>query len=178
MPKHPGGRPSKYDPKYCEQLVAFFSLEPYRKEVAEKTKEFFANGEVKKTSEKYRILPNDLPTFARFARKIGVNPDTLHEWKKNHPEFSDAYNDAKELQKHFLVTVGLAGAAPPASFIFVAKNVTDMRDKQEVDTTKTYEVTGLEKLNDSELDGLIAALQNRVGNRAAGAGPAVQGEPA
>jgi hypothetical protein len=132
MPKHPGGRPSKYDPKYCAELVSFFSVEPYRKEVSEKSKEYFADGKVKKTSEKYRFVPSDMPTFARFARKIGVNPDTLHEWKKNHPEFSEAYNDAKELQKHFLVTIGLAGAAPPASFIFVAKNVTDMRDKQEV----------------------------------------------
>ena len=32
---------------------------------------------------------------------FGVNPDTLHEWKRQHPEFSEAYNDAKELQKHF-----------------------------------------------------------------------------
>ena len=175
MKKHPGGRPSKYDPKYCAELVAFFSVQPYRREVAEKSKEYFADGKVKKTSEKYRIIPNDMPTFALFARKIGVNPDTLHEWKKNHPEFSEAYNEAKELQKHFLITIGLAGAAPPASFIFVAKNVTDMRDKQEVDTTKTYEVTGLEKLNDSELDGLITALQNRVSNRATGAGSKVPG---
>lgn len=169
MPKHPGGRPSKYDPKYCEELIAFFSVVPYRKEVSEKTKEFFANGDVKKQSEKYRLVPSEMPTFMRFAKKIKVNQDTLHEWKRKHPEFSEAYNEAKEIQKQFLITIGLAGAAPPASFIFVAKNVTDMRDKQEVDTTKTFEVTGLEKLADEELDGLIKGLQNRIGNRAAGA---------
>jgi hypothetical protein len=178
MAKHPGGRPSKYDQKYCSQLVSFFSVDAYRKEVAETSQEFFQNGTLKKKAEKYRFVPSEMPTFARFARKIKVNPDTLHEWKKHHPEFSEAYNEAKELQKQFLITIGLAGAAPPASFIFVAKNVTDMRDKQEVDTTKTFEVTGLEKLNDQELDELIAGLQNRAGNRAPRAGAQNAGKPA
>jgi transposase-like protein len=135
MPKHPGGRPTKYDPKFCKQMLTFFNVEPYRKEVAEKSKEYFANGELKKESEKYRFVPNELPQFAMFARKIGVHRDTLDAWRKAHQEFSDAYNESKELQKHFLITIGLAGAAPPASFIFVSKNITDMRDEQYLDHT-------------------------------------------
>ncbi|HSY52441.1 MAG TPA: hypothetical protein VLC46_26810 [Thermoanaerobaculia bacterium] len=166
MPKHPGGRPTKYDPKYCAEIVAFFEIEAYRKEVSEKSKEFFADGKVKKTAEKYRFVPNQLPTFARFAKKIGVNGDTVVEWAKKFPEFSAAYNEAKESQKQFLITLGLAGASPPASFIFVAKNVTDMRDKQEVESTKTFDVTGLGGLSEEQLDELIKGLQNRVSNRA------------
>jgi hypothetical protein len=65
-----------------------------------------------------------------------VNGDTLVEWAKpdnetKYPGFSAAYNQAKDLEKEFLVDSGLAGLYPPASFIFTAKNITDMRDRQE-----------------------------------------------
>jgi len=149
-PKHPGGRPTKFKPEYCKQLVEFFSLEPYRREIAEQAKEFFANGDVKKESKKFRLIANRLPTLYGFAKKIKVDYTTLWRWAekgededgtpaKDFPElaeFCKAYKEAKELQKEFLISLGLSGAAPPASFIFVAKNVTDMRDKQEVEVTR------------------------------------------
>ena len=136
----PIGRPTKYDPKYCDEIIEFFSIEPTREIVIENTS---AKGDTYYTT---KILPNRLPTFARFARTIGVNKDTLIEWatatandgervELRHPDFSDAYNAAKELQKEFLVDNGLAGLSPPASFIFTAKNITDMRDKIETDVT-------------------------------------------
>src|SRR5438105_2307280 len=146
----PGGRPTKYKPEYCEEIIKFFSVEPYRKEVTAEIKGYGKAGNQNFEKTEYKLVANPLPTLAKFARKIGVNKDTVIEWTKVHEEFSDAYNVAKDLQKDFLVDNGLAGLYPPASFIFTAKNITDMRDKQEVENN--VHLTGFEKLNDDELD--------------------------
>jgi hypothetical protein len=165
--KHPGGRPTKYKPEYCKAIIKFFSIPPNRKEVMEvsTSQGVSAKGGTSDfRKEKYQLVPNDPPFFEDFATSIGVSDDTIVNWAKRYPEFLAAYNKAKFLQKRFLIINGLAGCYPPASYIFTAKNITDMRDKQEVDTTKTFDITGLEKLEDNELDELIKALQNRAGN--------------
>jgi hypothetical protein len=51
------GRPSKYDPKFCELLMEHMK----------------------------RGL-----SFLSFAGTIGICFDTLYEWEKQHPEFSEA----------------------------------------------------------------------------------------
>ena len=93
--------------------------------------------------EEYETQPEDFPTLEKFARKIGVNGDTIVEWAKRFPAFSAAYNAAKDLQKEFLMDNGLAGHYPPAAFIFVAKNVTNMRDKTEVEHSGGISLTEL-----------------------------------
>lgn len=136
------GVSSLYKAEYCEQLIAHFSVEKSEKVTVEREERTTKTG-AGSVKEKYRIIPNDLPTFEGFARKIGVTYKTLHAWATErtgpeesaplkHPEFGEAYNTAKEMQKEFLINNGLAGNYPPASFIFVAKNVTDMTDKQVV----------------------------------------------
>lgn len=158
-----GGRPTKYKPEYCEAIINFFSIEPSRKEVTAEIKGYGKTGNQNFEKTEYKIIANRLPTFEKFAREIGVNGDTIVEWAKVHPEFSAAYNTAKELQKEFLVDNGLAGLYPPASFIFTAKNITDMRDKQEVENNTNLNLTGLEKLNDDQLDAVVAKLKNQLG---------------
>jgi len=145
-----GGRPTKFEPGFVEKLREFFSVEPYKIVAVESSIEYFASGKVKKKSEKTRPIPNKLPTLYSFAKSIGVAYWTVQHWMKEGAkmseldenitdeqrakiEFSHAYKDAKEEQKEFLISIGLAGAAPPSSYIFTAKNVTDMRDKQEVE---------------------------------------------
>jgi hypothetical protein len=153
-----GGRPTDFDPKYTKELVSFFDIEAYKKEVMESNKEYFADGRLKKQFDKFKFVPNKMPTLYRFARKIDVAYSTVWRWAekgetlqklndkseemvwkeeldKDFVEFCNAYKEAKELQKDFLISLGLAGATPPASFIFVAKNVTDMKDKVETDLT-------------------------------------------
>jgi len=105
--KHPGGQPTKYQTKYCEQLIEFFDIEPYR-EVGRWTTDVKSGREYVSDDDK----ANDLPTLERFTHKIGVNGDTLVEranttWPEGHPtagelrhaEFSAAYLRAKDLQK-------------------------------------------------------------------------------
>jgi hypothetical protein len=129
------GRPTKYDPKYCEEIVEYFDQSPH-KDVD--IPHMGATGEFKWMD--YKRMSNQLPTFLGFAKKIGVNGDTLVEWakeenKEKYPGFSAAYIRAKELQKWFIIENGLNGLYNPQFAIFVAKNITDMRDKTETDIT-------------------------------------------
>jgi hypothetical protein len=133
-----GGRPTKFDLKYNDELIEFFSIPP--------TREI----EVTKTDKKgnqystYEIVPNELPTFGAFAHKINVNLDTLNEWQKEsnkekYPRFSESYKRAKTLQKNFLIQNGLSGKFNSTFSIFVAKNITDMRDNKNLDITSDGE---------------------------------------
>lgn len=124
---HAGGRPSKYDPKYCDELIAYFDQEPYEDRALE---HYGKDGQVSWVD--YKRMANKLPTLRAFAKKIEVNVDTVYEWIKVHQEFSEAFTHAKDLQKWFLIENGLNGCYNPAFAIFTAKNITDMRDKQEV----------------------------------------------
>jgi len=159
-----GGRPSKFKPEYIKNVIDFFSIEPYKKELTEYSKEYFSDGRLKRESEKYKHMPNKLPTLYGFSREIKVAYSTVYRWAEKGEddlvitdemrakyteseleqiklnaeqikEFCNAYKEAKELQKEFLISIGLAGAAPAPFAIFTAKNVTDMRDKTETDVT-------------------------------------------
>lgn len=118
------GRPTLYKPEYVEELLEYFDQEPYV--------------EVEKTvpTKKGPVQINvdeatDFPTLAGFAIKIGVHRDTLHEWSKKYPEFSDAYKRAKDFQENYIATNGMKGLVNPAFAIFTAKNVLGWRDKLE-----------------------------------------------
>src|SRR5690554_1307276 len=95
------GRPTKYDPSLCDELLKFFDIEPHFETPVIKT---YKNGTIE---EGIKFIPSDLPTLAGFAKKIGVHRDTIHGWatatddKGNllHPEFSDAIKKAKECQE-------------------------------------------------------------------------------
>jgi hypothetical protein len=75
-----------------------------------------------------------MPFLSEFAGKIGVNVAILEKWAKRHKEFGQAFIRAKELQKEFLITNGLLGLYNPTFSIFIAKNITDMRDRPELKT--------------------------------------------
>lgn len=117
---HPG-RPTKYKPEYCDDIIDYFSGEPYSTETTE-------SGASKK-------IPNDLPLIQNYAKKIGVCVDTLNEWTKVHPAFSEAYKKARALQEAFWTTNSLHGLYSPAFTIFAGKNMFGWRDKQEHEHT-------------------------------------------
>lgn len=163
-PGNNGGRPTKYDPKFADELLDYFLKSPKNEQIIKREKIIRKSNGTEEVEREYMTVPCDLPTLDKFARKIGVNGDTLVVWasskykdkydlndkkappqelwgKLKRPKFSAAYNMAKILQKEFLTDNGLRGLYPPASFIFVAKNVTDYRDKVEsnVDLTSKGE---------------------------------------
>jgi hypothetical protein len=111
IPKNLGGRPTDYLPEYCDDIVNWFLDES--------------------------VVP--LPLFADYAIKLGVSRETLHEWRRVHPEFSDAYKKAKAIQKARWIKGSLQGKFNPAFTIFFGKNVFKWTDKQEINATVTVE---------------------------------------
>ena len=115
----------KYKKSYCSQMLKFFSIS-HTSQGYEVTTD--RNGEKVKTVEK----ANPLPTFEKFAVSIGVCLKTLDEWQEVYPEFRHACQQCRELQKDMLNDLAMRGFYNPTYTIFVAKNITDMRDKAEL----------------------------------------------
>lgn len=114
------GRPTIYKPEYAEGLREYFNKRPIESEIID--------------GERVEVK-NPFPTLARYATNIGVHRETLLEWSKTYPEFSDAYKAAKALQEANLVEGAMCGAYSQAFAIFTAKNVLGWKDKTEVDKT-------------------------------------------
>lgn len=127
----PAGRPTKYKPEYCEQIIKYFDVE-HTKIVGD------------------REIANDLPTFQEFAHSIDVHVDTLHEWKKVHPDFSEAYKRAQALQEAMWLKNSMKGYYPGSFTIFAGKNMFGWRDKKEVEHSGS--LTLLEQLMEDEDD--------------------------
>jgi hypothetical protein len=125
-------RPTKYKKQYCKKMLDFFSIEHTRE-----IEQTFTNKKGE-TFTTYKEVANQLPTFERFAAMVGVCRDTLDEWKKQHKEFSDTYKKCKDFQKDMLNDLAMRGFYNPTYTIFVAKNITDMTDKQIVDNNVSY----------------------------------------
>lgn len=81
MPKHPGGRPSKYDPKYIEVIEEYIETIPER--------------------------PNQLPKIVDIAILIGVPEKTIYAWAKNEPEFRKSLDNIIDEQGKMLIDRGL-----------------------------------------------------------------------
>lgn len=121
-----GGRPTKYEPRFCDEVVADMA-------------EGFS--------------------LTAFAGKIGVNRDTIDEWRKVHPEFSEACTRAKAHRLRFweqtAINVAAKGTGGPGAatvITFGLKNMGDdeWRDKREL-------AHSFENLPESDLDAKLAA---------------------
>lgn len=131
---HKLGRPTDYKPEYCDEIREFFDRE------LTKTLKTVITGKNDYSREEEKEIANELPTFERFAVNIGVNKDTLYEWEKVHPEFSDSMEECRQIQQDFLVQNGLKGLYQSNFAIFVAKNYTGMRDKTEIEHSGSISV--------------------------------------
>lgn len=146
------GQPTKYRPEYCDQILAYFGIAPYRE--VEKTI-MTKNGPMSIVSE----VANDLPTLAGFAARIGVHRETLLNWSKDYPEFGEAYKLAKDLQENFIAVNGFKGIVPAAFAIFTAKNVCGWRDKQEIEHSGSAK-----DLTDEQINARIKEIQSKLGS--------------
>jgi len=121
------GRPTLYKPEFCQEIVAYFDIEPYREveRFNEKTEKFYFVREA-----------NRPPTIGGFARKIGVSRKTLYAWAKSYPDFEDAMGRCQAIIEDILVTNGLLGLYDSRLTIFAGKNYTGLRDiKETLDLT-------------------------------------------
>lgn len=118
------GRPSKYRPEYCQQLIEFFDVKPYRTEVVI-THDYWRN----EWKEEKRI-PNPVPYLIDFSEKIGVSVPALHRWGRKSPAFRSAYAHARAMREAMLCKNGLLGLYDLRSWIFVMKNLAGWTDSQ------------------------------------------------
>lgn len=104
-------------------------------------------------------------SFHEMALEMDIHIDTFIEWRKVHPEFSVAVNQARTSSQGWwekigrTATVGQVEGFNATAFIFNMKNrfKDDWRDKQEIDNT--HDLSDPMKA----LFGEIAAKGKRVG---------------
>jgi len=101
-------RPTKYRPKLIKKVDEF--LEIRRKE-------------------------NKLPTIEGFGVFIDVNTDTIFEWVKIYPKFSEAIKRLKQIQSDIMQAGIYNNTGNVAGGIFLLKNNHGFKDKQEIDST-------------------------------------------
>lgn len=117
------GRPTAYKPEYVEKMLEFFDREP---SIDKKIPHYDKDGNIK--WEDIKRMANKLPTLIDFAKSINFHPMVVYRWLEKHPEFSEAYNMAKEYQKWFLIQNGLDGGYNSLFAKFVLINISDMKD--------------------------------------------------
>lgn len=86
-------------------------------------------------------------TDEQIAEKIGIRRETLYEWKKNHPNISNALKKGKEVVdyevENALLSSALEGNTTAQIFWLKNRRPDKWRDKQKEDT----DTAALEKLD-------------------------------
>jgi len=135
-----GGRPRSFKtselPKLGSDMVDWFETK------FDSLKNEFLK---KKKNVKNAFTPIvDLPFFSDFAKEVAhVTEDTLINYSKENKEFFGSYQICKDIQKKYVIFAGMNDLSNPTFSIFTAKNITNMRDKQEVEHSGSI---SLEKL--------------------------------
>ena len=118
--KNKGGRPLVWDTKKCNELA--------------KQMDVYFEGFLKRFKEEKDF--KEIPFISAFCREAGVSQETLVNKTDNNTKLFGAYKKAKKIQREILMLGGLNGRFNPTAFIFIAKNITDLRDKVEVPIDK------------------------------------------
>jgi hypothetical protein len=76
----------------------------------------------------------ELPTVEGLALKLGVNTDTLWEWNKKYPEFSEYIKKVATKQKDQLINDGMYGGKEvnASMAIFLLKAIHGYKDQNNV----------------------------------------------
>lgn len=167
-------RPSKYDPKYCDDIIEYF--ERCQAEILVDIKFFQPNknvtvetilnplakeNDVDNTLQAWAVKAIDqklvmqrFPTYVRYARSIGVSKSTLFEWANGHKEFSDAMGVCKDISEAILLENWLQGTYNSTFAQFLLKNNHWYKDKQETELSGTVEQT--QTLSDKQMDAITS----------------------
>ena len=128
-----GGQPSKYRKKYCLEIIDYFNQEhTYEREVVHTNTKGM-------TWTKHELCANHVRLMCEFAHSIGTNTTTLQNWEKAHIEFLVATTHAQQLQLAHLNHVTGLGLYNSNWAVFVAKNISNWRDKKEIEHSGTLD---------------------------------------
>jgi len=89
----PAGRPTEYTPEIVEKTLAYLA----------------SCNDIEEDKENGIKQKVNLPSIEGLAYEIKVNKDTIYEWCKVHPEFSDVIDDLRAKQAKYLINKGLSG---------------------------------------------------------------------
>ncbi len=93
-----------------------------------------------KVHEETYVKPKiKLPTVEGLALELDVHRDTLYEWAKQHPLFSDTLEKLKKKQAEMLMQYGLSGDYNPAIAKLILSANHGMKEKTETDVTSKGE---------------------------------------
>lgn len=114
-----------YQPEFASRLLAFFDVPPFRVT------------EVQKKDGSITLLEtaSELPTFAAFARSLGVTQGQLLAWEQTHSDFAQAAKKARDLQGDILIQNSLRGNYSASFAVFTAKNILGWTDGKEAPQT-------------------------------------------
>lgn len=121
------GRPTKYKEEFCEQIIEYFRREPTT--TVYKT-EYDKAGNVK--GEIPIVMTTEFPTFQGFADDLDVSMDTLNEWGRIYPAFSDSYARAKALQERIWLINSMDNRYNSQFAQFFGKNCLGYKDRTEL----------------------------------------------
>jgi len=136
--KNKVGRPTTYKEEYIQKVDEYLST--CQDEEFDWTKST-SSGKVDSESWEHRIKVH-LPTLEGFAQFIGVNVDSLYEWRKTHKEFAESLGKILIEQKNRLISRGLSGDYNPTIAKLILASNHKMTDKVELsgDTDKPLEI--------------------------------------
>jgi len=118
---------SKYKVEYDQEIIDFFSKEPF--EIIKN-----ADGEDCYTSSGKPVFkPIKYPTIEQFAKNIGVCRDTIFEWARVHPTFTEAKNIAMQMAENMVIQNGFVGSYNSTFCMFMLKCNFGYRDGGEID---------------------------------------------
>lgn len=108
----------KYNSAFCVQLLEFFDGKA------------FVVTEIQKRDGTVSLLETacELPTFAAFAKKIGVTCRELQQWEQKYPAFRYACEQARDRQGNILIQNSLRGNYAASFAVFTAKNLLGWND--------------------------------------------------
>lgn len=121
----PAGRPSEYSGEILTKTREYIEsrVDQFEQVVSQESESY--------TMYKER-LKVQMPTIEGLAVYLKVHRDTIYQWEKDHPEFSDILEELRATQADRLLNNGLSGNYNPTiAKVLLTKH--GYTDKQEID---------------------------------------------
>ena len=165
------GAPSSYRPEYCKAVEDYFytGVNAPPRRVVVGTEPGKNEGEWR---DQYRVICAELPDLSGFARSIGVSRDTLYEWMKRHPAFSDSCARARSYSESAVADRANNGLYNAQFAAFYQKNVYGWKDKTEIETVNSQDSQDMGQMKQAlanasaeqlaQFSALVTAMQAQV----------------